>query len=134
MAQRLLSDGASVVHGHNIAVHHFAAVAKQIARVPVCLNTRHSVTTATGAPYEERYFRRVQPITEHVVFVCDYVERHLEPLVNYPLGDFQTASRSRSSGRGRSLPAPPGRASTSGRSGAWVWPPPCFQRASQLTA
>ena len=59
-------------------MHHFAAVAKQIARVPVCLNTLHSATSLTGAPYEERYFRWAQPITEHVVFVCDYVERQLD--------------------------------------------------------
>ena len=84
IAKQLLADDATVVHGHNIAVHHFAAIAKQIAHVPVCLNTRHSATSSTGAPYQERYFRWVQPITEHVVFVCDYVKRNLEPLLNYP--------------------------------------------------
>jgi len=84
MARQLRRDGADVVHGHNIAVHHFAAAAKRIAGVPVCINTRHSATSSTGAPYQERYFRWVEPFTDHVVFVCDYVRKKLEPLLNYP--------------------------------------------------
>ena len=88
MAKQLRRDRADVVHGHNIAVHHFAAVAKRIAGVPVCINTRHSATSSTGAPYEERYFRWVEPFTDHVVFVCDYVKKQLEPLLHYPASKY----------------------------------------------
>ncbi len=73
-----------IVHGHNPGVHHFAAVAARLAGVPVCLNTRHSVDSSTGAPYQERYFRWVEPLTNHVVFVCDYVRNELEPRLRYP--------------------------------------------------
>jgi glycosyltransferase involved in cell wall biosynthesis len=84
MAKRLREDGAEVVHGHNPGVHHYAAVAARVAGVPVCINTRHSVTTSRGLPYQERYFRWVKPLTSHVVFVCDFVRRGLEPKLGYP--------------------------------------------------
>src|SRR6476620_8271058 len=77
-----------VVHGHNPAVHHFAATAKRVAAVPACINTRHSATSSTGAPYQERYFRWVQPLTDHVVFDCEYVRRALEPRLNYPAAKY----------------------------------------------
>src|SRR5512142_267632 len=65
MTQQLRRDRAGILHGHNPGVHHFAAVAARLAGVPVCLNTRHSATSSTGAPYQERYFRWVQPLTSH---------------------------------------------------------------------
>jgi glycosyltransferase involved in cell wall biosynthesis len=34
-------------------------------------------------PYQERYFRWVKPFTSHVVFVCDFVRRGLEPKLGY---------------------------------------------------
>jgi glycosyltransferase involved in cell wall biosynthesis len=84
MTRQLRRDRVTVLHGHNPGVHHFAAVSARLVGVPVCLNTRHSATSSTGAPYQERYFRWVQPITHHVVFDCDYVRRQLEPRLNYP--------------------------------------------------
>ena len=84
MAKRLRADRAEVIHGHNPGVHHYAAVAAQLGGVPVCLNTRHSVTTSKGLPYQERYFRWVKPLTSHVVFDCDFVRRGLEPKLGYP--------------------------------------------------
>jgi glycosyltransferase involved in cell wall biosynthesis len=84
MASRLGSHRADVVHGHNPGVHHYAALAARLAGVPVSINTRHSVTTSQGLPYQERYFRWVKPLTSHVVFVCDYVRRHLERELRYP--------------------------------------------------
>jgi glycosyltransferase involved in cell wall biosynthesis len=84
MAKRLRADRAEVIHGHNPGVHHYAALAAQVAGVPVCLNTRHSVTTSKGLPYQERYFRWVKPLTSHVVFVCDFVRRGLELKLGYP--------------------------------------------------
>jgi glycosyltransferase involved in cell wall biosynthesis len=84
MAKRLRADGARVIHGHNPGVHHYAALAARLAGTPVCLNTRHSATTSQGVPYQERYFRWVQPLTAHVVFVCDFVRRELQANLGYP--------------------------------------------------
>ena len=84
MAKRLRADRVDVIHGHNPGVHHYAALAARLAGVPVCVNTRHSVTTSKGLPYQERYFRWVKPLTGHVVFVCDFVRRGLEPKLGYP--------------------------------------------------
>ena len=84
MAGQLRRDRPSIIHGHNPGVHHFAAVAAKLAGVPVCLNTRHSATSSTGALYQERYFRWVEPLTSHVVFVCDDVRNRLEPRLRYP--------------------------------------------------
>jgi glycosyltransferase involved in cell wall biosynthesis len=84
IAAQLRRDRPHVLHGHNPGVHHFGAVAARLAGVPVCVNTRHSATTSTGAPYQERYYRWVQPLTSHVVFVCDYVRCQLQPRLRYP--------------------------------------------------
>jgi len=84
MAKRLREDRAEVIHGHNPGVHHYAALAARLAGVPVCVNTRHSVTTSNGLPYQERYFRWVKPLTSQVVFVCDFVRRGLENKLRYP--------------------------------------------------
>lgn len=84
MAKRLRADRVDVIHGHNPGVHHYAALAARLSGVPVCVNTRHSVTTSKGLPYQERYFRWVKPLTSHVVFVCDFVRRGLEQKLGYP--------------------------------------------------
>jgi len=88
MAKQLRRDRPDILHGHNPAVHHFAAVSGRIAGVPVCMNTRHSALSSTGAPYQERYFRLVQPWTHHVVFDCEYVRRELQPRLNYPAAKY----------------------------------------------
>ncbi|HEY2011963.1 MAG TPA: glycosyltransferase [Bryobacteraceae bacterium] len=84
MSRQLRRDRADVVHGHNPGVHHFAAAARWAAGVPVCINTRHSAASSTGQPYQERYFRWVQPWTDHVVFDCQFVRQELEPRMRYP--------------------------------------------------
>jgi glycosyltransferase involved in cell wall biosynthesis len=84
MARCLRRDRTEVIHGHNPGVHHYAAIAARLAGVPVCVNTRHSAATSTGAPYQERYFRWVQPLTGQVVFVCDAVRAPLVPRLRYP--------------------------------------------------
>jgi len=84
MARHLRQDRVDVIHGHNPGVHHYAALAARLAAVPACVNTRHSVTNSKGLPYQERYFRWVKPLTSHVVFVCDFVRRGLEPKLGYP--------------------------------------------------
>jgi glycosyltransferase involved in cell wall biosynthesis len=84
LARQLRRDRPDVIHGHNPGVHHFAAVAKRLAGVPVCVNTRHSALSSTGAPYQERYFRWVKPLTDHVVFDCNFVRQQLEPHLRYP--------------------------------------------------
>jgi len=87
MARRLRADRPNrpdVVHGHNPGVHHYAALAAKLAGVPVCVSTRHSASDSQGRPYQERYFRWVQPLTAHVVFDCDFVQRGLQPKLGYP--------------------------------------------------
>lgn len=84
MAHRLRSDRVDVIHGHNPGVHHYGALGARLAGVPACINTRHSVINSQGLPYQERYFRWVQPLTGHVAFVCDFVRRGLEPAIGYP--------------------------------------------------
>jgi glycosyltransferase involved in cell wall biosynthesis len=83
IANELRRTRPDILHGHNPAVHHFAASAKWVAHVPVCLNTRHSATSSTGTPYQERYFRWVAPLTDHVVFDCQFVRQKLEPHLRY---------------------------------------------------
>lgn len=84
MFRQLRRDRADVINAHNPGVHHSAALAKFAARVPVLVNTRHSATTSTGAPYQERYFRLVAPLTDHVVFDCDFVRQQLKPRLRFP--------------------------------------------------
>jgi glycosyltransferase involved in cell wall biosynthesis len=84
IAKRLRADHVDAIHGHNPGVHHFAALAARLGGVPVCISTRHSVSTSKGLPYQERYFRWVKPLTSHVVFVCDFVRRGLENKLGYP--------------------------------------------------
>jgi glycosyltransferase involved in cell wall biosynthesis len=84
MAKRLRQDRVEVIHGHNPGVHHYAALGAKLAGTPVCVNTRHSTTNSQGLPYQERYFRWVQPLTSHVVFDCDFVRKGLEAKLNYP--------------------------------------------------
>jgi len=84
MARQLRRDEADVVHGHNPGVHHFAAAGKRAAGVPVCVNTRHGAISSKGEAYQERYFRWVERWTDHVVFVCDYARKLLEPVLKYP--------------------------------------------------
>jgi len=56
MARSLRGHQVDVIHGHNPGVHPYALSAR-IARVPVCVNTRHSALTSKDVPYQERYFR-----------------------------------------------------------------------------
>ena len=70
MAKRLRADRADVIHGHNPGVHHYAALAAKLAGVPVCINTRHSVIDSQGRPYQERYFRWVQPLNQPRACSC----------------------------------------------------------------
>jgi glycosyltransferase involved in cell wall biosynthesis len=84
MTGQLRRDRVDVLHGHNPGVHHFAATAKCLAGVPVCVNTRHSAASSTGEDYQERYFRWVERWTDHVIFDCDFVRKLLEPRIHYP--------------------------------------------------
>jgi hypothetical protein len=84
MAKQFVRDCPDVIHGHNPGLHHFAAIAKRLAGVRVCVNTRHSASTSMGVPYQERYFRWVKAWTDQVVFVCDFVRQQLEARLDYP--------------------------------------------------
>lgn len=77
MAAAMRRDRPEVVHTHNPGVHHYAALAAWIARVPAVVNTRHSALTSKGIPYQDRYFRWVQPLTGQTVYVADFVRRAL---------------------------------------------------------
>ena len=109
LARELRRLRADVVHGHNPGVHHYAALAAALARVPVCVNTRHSALTSQGVPYQERYFRWVAPLTGHVVFVCDFVGRLLAPRIGYPAAKCSVVLNGIPLGRFLDRPASPGR-------------------------
>jgi len=110
MARQLRRDHVHILHGHNPGVHHAAALAKAIARVPVCVNTRHGAVSSQGRPYQERYFRLVRPFTEHVVFVCDYVRQLLGPQVRYPASRCSVILNGIATERFLQHPASPGEA------------------------
>jgi glycosyltransferase involved in cell wall biosynthesis len=68
IVQYLKHVGADVVHTHNVAVHHYGAVAARIAGVPAVVNTRHGL----GHYYDarsERLFAWTCRLTDRVVAV-----------------------------------------------------------------
>jgi glycosyltransferase involved in cell wall biosynthesis len=111
MARQLRRDRAEILHGHNPGVHHAAALAKAVAGVPVCLNSRHSATTSRGDPYQEGYFRLAGPLTEHVVFVCEYVRKLLEPRLRFPAKKCSVILNGIAAEKFLASPASPGSAS-----------------------
>ena len=75
LVRYLKRTGADVVHTHNIAVHHYGAVAGRIARVPAIINTRHGL----GHYYDdkaERLFARACRLTDRVVAVSSAAYDH----------------------------------------------------------
>jgi glycosyltransferase involved in cell wall biosynthesis len=77
LARQLRKDRVEVLHSHNPGVHPYAAVAGRFAGVSVVINTRHGPMTSMGLAYDERYFRLVMPLTDHVVSVSDHSRRFL---------------------------------------------------------
>lgn len=77
LARQLRRDAPDVIHTHNPGVHHYGALAARLARIRAVVNTRHGPATSFGRAYQERYFRAVLPLTNHVVFVCEDSRRHL---------------------------------------------------------
>ena len=67
---------ADVVHAHNPGVHHYAVVAARLAGVPVVVNTRHGVSSSSGRPYDEKYFKAALRWTGKVVYVSRDSERY----------------------------------------------------------
>ena len=65
-----------VVHSHNPGNHHYAVAAAKLAGVAVAINTRHGVSSSSGARYNERYFKWVLPWTDKVVYVSADSERY----------------------------------------------------------
>ena len=51
-------------------------VTLMLAGVPVVVNTRHGVSSSTGARYDETYFRAVLPWTDKVIYVSLDSERY----------------------------------------------------------
>jgi glycosyltransferase involved in cell wall biosynthesis len=76
LRRALLRHQANVIHAHNPGVHHYAALAAKLAGVPVVVNTRHGVSSSTGARYNERYFRAVLRWTDKVIYVSRDSERY----------------------------------------------------------
>jgi glycosyltransferase involved in cell wall biosynthesis len=67
-----------VVHSHNSGVHHYAALACAMARIPALVNTRHGISQSNGQPFNDRWFRRVMPLTSKVVSVSSDSRRFYE--------------------------------------------------------
>lgn len=78
LAEHLMQDRPHVLHGHNSGVHHYAALSAKLAGVPVVVNTRHGVSMSNGKPFDDRWFRRVWPITSGVAYVSAHSQRHYE--------------------------------------------------------
>jgi glycosyltransferase involved in cell wall biosynthesis len=74
LVRQLRADRAEVVHTHNSSIHHYGAVAGKLARA-VVVNTRHGLALSSSSR-RETYFRAVMPLTDAVVFVCDYERRY----------------------------------------------------------
>ena len=76
LARALRKFRADVLHSHNPGVHHYAAASGKLARVPVVVNSRHGVSSSSGAPYSERYFRRALRWTDKVIYVSRHSQRY----------------------------------------------------------
>jgi len=72
-------DRPDVVHSHNPFVHHYAAMAAKLAGCKATVNTRHGPIDSEGKAFNERYFRWVLPLTDHVVHVSDHCRQTLSP-------------------------------------------------------
>ena len=70
IARQLRADGVQIVHTHNNAVHPYGALAGKLAGAAV-VSTRHGLALHS-APQQENLFRRLLPLTQAVVFVCEY--------------------------------------------------------------
>jgi len=77
MVSRFRWFAPDVVHSHNPRVHHFAAIAAHYSRTPCVISTRHSPLSSTGARYDERWYRRVLPWTDRIVYVSEQARRFL---------------------------------------------------------
>lgn len=82
LVRQLRADRAEIVHTHNSSIHHYGAVAGKLAGA-VVVNTRHGLALHS-APRQELYFRAVLPLTQAVVFVCEYGRRHFVPMGSAP--------------------------------------------------
>jgi len=69
LTSALRSDAPDVVHSHTAGIHHYAAVASRLARVPAVVSTIHSPAATLLRPYQHRYFRWVLPLTSNVAVV-----------------------------------------------------------------
>lgn len=74
LARVLRRGGVQVLNAHNPGVHHYGAAAAKLAGVPVVVNTRHGISSSSGRPFQERYFRAVLPWTSHVIYVSHQSE------------------------------------------------------------
>jgi glycosyltransferase involved in cell wall biosynthesis len=77
LARHLWRDAPDVVHTHNPGIHPYGAIAARLAGVRAVLNTRHGVSTSSGAPPGEWYYRAVLPLTNKIVFVSEDSRRVL---------------------------------------------------------
>lgn len=68
---RMLREGRfDVVHTHNALVHHYGAVAGQVAGVHSIVNTRHGLGNFPRSIKTERIYELACTITDRVVLVC----------------------------------------------------------------
>jgi glycosyltransferase involved in cell wall biosynthesis len=74
MAKQFRRDRIDVVHSHNAVIHHYAAAAGWLARVPVIINTQHGLA-GLSQPRLMKLFGAVSSITDAVVFVAAETEQ-----------------------------------------------------------
>src|SRR5262249_39968003 len=67
--------GADVVHTHNVAVHHYGAVAARMTGVPVVVCTRHGLGHY-GNARSERLFEWACRLTDRLVAVSSAAHQH----------------------------------------------------------
>lgn len=74
----LKRDRAQVIHMHNPGVHHYGAIAAWFAGVKCVINTRHGVSSSSGKPFNDRWFRLVWPLTSQVVYVSAHSMKYYQ--------------------------------------------------------
>jgi len=84
IARQLRADGVQIVHTHNNAVHPYGALAGKLAGAAV-VSTRHGLALHS-APKQETLFQRLLPLTQAIVFVCEYGRQYYSAKGSAPPG------------------------------------------------
>jgi glycosyltransferase involved in cell wall biosynthesis len=63
-----------LVHSHNPLVHHYAAAAGRLARIPAVVSTLHGTATLTMQPWARVLFWASAMLSDRIVSVCPEVD------------------------------------------------------------